>query len=125
MLKARHISTLALLLGGGLLAPAWAAPAAPADLLQSNCSGCHNSNDWAGGLAFDTLSPDKPQADAEVWEKAIRKLRGRLMPPPGEPQPSQQHIDSFVHWMEQQPFANQFPELLSYLHNQMICTLKI
>ena len=102
MLKARHISTLALLLGGGLLAPAWAAPAAPADLLQSNCSGCHNSNDWAGGLAFDTLSPDKPQADAEVWEKAIRKLRGRLMPPPGEPQPSQQHIDSFVHWMEQQ-----------------------
>ena len=30
MLKARHISTLALLLGGGLLAPAWAAPAAPA-----------------------------------------------------------------------------------------------
>ena len=26
-------------------------------------------------------------ADAEVWEKAVRKLRGRLMPPPGETQP--------------------------------------
>jgi Protein of unknown function (DUF1587)/Protein of unknown function (DUF1595)/Planctomycete cytochrome C len=102
VIKAWHTSALALLLASGLLAPADAASAAPADLLQSNCSGCHNSNDWAGGLAFDTLSPDKPQADAEVWEKAIRKLRGRLMPPPGEPQPSQQHIDSFVHWMEQQ-----------------------
>jgi hypothetical protein len=36
----------------------------------------------------------------EVWEKAIRKLRGRLMPPPGSPQPEQAAIDSFVGWLE-------------------------
>ena len=28
-------------------------------------------------------------ADAELWEKAVRKLRGRVMPPAGQPQPEQ------------------------------------
>ncbi len=61
-----------------------------------------NSTDWAGGLAFDTMQPDTIVQDAEVWEKAIRKLRGRLMPPPGETQPDQPTIDRFVSWMEGQ-----------------------
>jgi hypothetical protein len=69
-------------------------------LLQKSCEKCHNATDWAGGLAFDTMTPDNIAADAEVWEKAVRKLRGRLMPPPGEPQPSGETLDSFVRWME-------------------------
>ncbi len=69
-------------------------------LLEKRCEKCHNSLDWAGGIAFDTLSAENIPADAEVWEKAIRKLRGRLMPPPGEAQPDQGTIDSFVSWME-------------------------
>jgi mono/diheme cytochrome c family protein len=69
-------------------------------LLQERCSKCHNSEDWAGGIAFDTMSPQDIPSDAETWEKAMRKLRGRLMPPPGNPQPDQQTIDSFVSWME-------------------------
>jgi len=69
-------------------------------LLQERCSKCHNSEDWAGGIAFDTMSPKDIASDAETWEKAMRKLRGRLMPPPGNPQPDQQTIDGFVSWME-------------------------
>jgi len=69
-------------------------------LLKERCEKCHNSEDWAGGVAFDTLSPEDIAADAETWEKAVRKLRGRLMPPPGNPQPDPKTIDSFVHWME-------------------------
>jgi mono/diheme cytochrome c family protein len=69
-------------------------------LLEKNCSKCHNSTDWAGGVAYDTMTPETIAEDADVWEKAIRKLRGRLMPPPGEPQPDQKTIDSFVTWME-------------------------
>ena len=71
-------------------------------LLQERCSKCHNSEDWAGGLAFDTMSADEIPGNAETWEKAIRKLRGRLMPPPGNPQPDQQTINGFVSWMEGQ-----------------------
>ena len=38
--------------------------------------------------------------DAAVWEKALRKLRGHLMPPPGMPQPPQKDADEFVAWLE-------------------------
>jgi hypothetical protein len=69
-------------------------------MLNQSCEKCHNATDWAGSIAFDTMSPKTIGADAEVWEKAVLKLRGRQMPPPGEPQPSAQSIDSFVHWME-------------------------
>ena len=72
----------------------------PWALLHDRCEKCHNSEDWAGQVAFDTMSPQDIPADAEIWEKAVRKLRGRLMPPPGNPQPDQQTIDTFVHWME-------------------------
>jgi hypothetical protein len=64
------------------------------------CNECHNSTDWAGGLAFDVLSPDSLGQDAEVWEEAVRKLRGRLMPPPDKPQPDQQTINAQVAWLE-------------------------
>jgi hypothetical protein len=80
--------------------PCVGADAPPQWTLLQRCAKCHNSEDWAGGVAFDTLSPNDIAADAETWEKAVRKLRGRLMPPPGNPQPDQQSIDSFVHWME-------------------------
>ena len=68
--------------------------------LDTYCVGCHNSRIKAGELALDTLSLDAVHENAEVWEKAIRKLRGRLMPPPTSRQPDQREIDAFVTWME-------------------------
>jgi hypothetical protein len=46
------------------------------------------------------MSPRDIAADAETWEKAVNKLQGRLMPPPGQPQPTQQAVDAFVSWMQ-------------------------
>ena len=68
--------------------------------LDKYCSKCHNTVDWAGGIAFESLSPENIPDDAETWEKAVRKLRGHLMPPPGNPQPDSQVVQSFVGWME-------------------------
>jgi len=65
------------------------------------CGKCHNSTDWAGGVAFDTMSPDSIGDDAKIWEAAVSKLRGRLMPPPNKPQPDQQSIDQLVSFLEQ------------------------
>src|SRR5262245_21731052 len=56
-----------------------AAPAADSlratawDKLEPVCDKCHNSTDWAGSIAFDTLSPDDIGAEAEIWEKTVRK----------------------------------------------------
>jgi len=68
--------------------------------IETYCVGCHNSRARVAGLALDTLSLDAVAEHADVWEKAVRKLRGRLMPPPGSRQPEQREIDTFVAWME-------------------------
>jgi mono/diheme cytochrome c family protein len=68
--------------------------------LDTYCTSCHNSRMRAGGVAFDALSLDAVHEHPDIWEAAIRKLRGRLMPPPGNRQPDQREIDAFVSWME-------------------------
>ena len=69
-------------------------------LLDEYCVGCHNATELAGDVAFDTLTPDAIHENAEIWEAAILKLRGHLMPPPGEPRPADARIASFVTWLE-------------------------
>jgi mono/diheme cytochrome c family protein len=71
------------------------------DLVKTTCIKCHNTEDWAGSLAMDTLDLGHAgQQDPEVWEKAVGKLRGRLMPPAGQPQPSQADIDAVIGYLE-------------------------
>lgn len=96
--------------GSVLSAPAAAGPQGPASpqsaadaqrwqLLGDYCEKCHNVTDWAGGVAFDTMLPGNIAQDARIWEAAVGKLQGRLMPPPGEKQPSQATLDSFVSYL--------------------------
>src|SRR5689334_21298764 len=69
-------------------------------MLNTYCVGCHNARAKTGGLALDGLDLQAAADNAQIWEKVLRKLRGRLMPPPGSPQPEQKDIDSFSAWME-------------------------
>jgi hypothetical protein len=76
-------------------------------MLTTYCVTCHNTRLKTGGLALDgevlnrlNQSAGSVGDDAQVWEKALRKLRGHQMPPPGSPQPPQKDVDSFVTWME-------------------------
>src|SRR5688572_2782778 len=69
-------------------------------LVQSYCVECHNAAESAGGLVLEGMGPDSVPLEPQVFEAAIRKLRGRLMPPPGGPQPEQPRVDSFIAWLE-------------------------
>jgi mono/diheme cytochrome c family protein len=69
-------------------------------MLDDYCVTCHSTDLKTAGIAFDALDLRKAPDNADVWEKALRKLRGRLMPPPGNPQPEQKDIDAFIAWME-------------------------
>jgi hypothetical protein len=69
-------------------------------LVGRYCVACHNDVDLAGDLAFARLRRDDLGADAAIWETAIKKLRGHLMPPPGEPRPTEARLDAFVSWLE-------------------------
>ena len=44
-------------------------------MLKQYCSKCHNAEDWAGGVAFDTMTPEEIPEQAEIWEHAMRKLQ--------------------------------------------------
>jgi hypothetical protein len=69
-------------------------------LVAEYCMDCHNSEDWAGSLAMDQLDLDNVAHNSEVWENAINKLRGRLMPPAGQTQPDQALIDEALVYLE-------------------------
>src|SRR5712691_8227431 len=64
------------------------------------CFGCHNEGVRAGNFFLDKLGAESVPAHPEIFEKVVRKLRGRQMPPPGMPQPSQQEIDALIGWLE-------------------------
>jgi Protein of unknown function (DUF1592)/Protein of unknown function (DUF1588)/Protein of unknown function (DUF1585)/Protein of unknown function (DUF1587)/Protein of unknown function (DUF1595)/Planctomycete cytochrome C len=64
------------------------------------CFGCHNEEVRAGNLLLDQLSAESVPQHPEIFEKVVRKLRGRQMPPPGMEQPSQQEVDALISWLE-------------------------
>src|SRR5262249_2237565 len=76
-------------------------PSAPIrTMLDTYCVGCHSATGKAGGVAFAGMPLDDIGKNAEIWEKAVRKLRGRLMPPPGSRKPDQTEVDAFIHALE-------------------------
>jgi mono/diheme cytochrome c family protein len=82
------------------VAPAAADAASRWSMLETYCNDCHNATDWAGGVAFDTLSPADVPHEIKLWEATVRKLRGHLMPPPGSKKPTQAETDAMVGWLE-------------------------
>src|SRR5215471_8290948 len=84
-------------------APAQRGPASTApirNMLDSYCVTCHSVAGHAGGVAFAGMSLDNIGENAEIWEKAVRKLRGHLMPPPGSRQPQVSEVDAFITSLE-------------------------
>lgn len=77
-----------------------AAPDPNRAMLNQYCVGCHNARAKTGGLVLEGLNTKQVAADAAIWEKTLKKLRGHLMPPPGLPQPPRKDVDAFSAYME-------------------------
>ncbi|MGD0134210.1 MAG: DUF1592 domain-containing protein [Bryobacteraceae bacterium] len=69
--------------------------------VQQYCSGCHNDKAKIGGVSFQGATAASIAQNPELFEKAVRKLRGRVMPPPGAKQPDAKAVDSLVAWLEE------------------------
>jgi hypothetical protein len=69
-------------------------------LLDQYCVTCHNQRTKTANITFDTLDLAKLADHADVWEKAVRKLRGGMMPPPGVRRPDQAAVENMVGWLE-------------------------
>src|SRR5262249_26032627 len=68
--------------------------------VKTYCQGCHNDRAKTGGVTFENITGASIAKDPELFEKAVRKLRGRVMPPPGARQPDGKAVDSLVSWLE-------------------------
>src|SRR5579862_6353593 len=64
------------------------------------CVGCHNDRTKTAGVSFEGVTAEAIGQHGEVFEKAVRKLRGRVMPPPGARQPQGAAVDTLVSWLE-------------------------
>jgi len=69
-------------------------------LINQYCVTCHNQKTKTAGLTLDTMNLAEVGKDARIWEEAVRKLRGGMMPPPGARQPEKAAVKSFVSWLE-------------------------
>ena len=69
-------------------------------VITQYCVTCHSDKTQTGGLTLESLDVDRPEANPEVWEKVVRKLRAGLMPPSGMPRPERAAFDSFRRTIE-------------------------
>jgi mono/diheme cytochrome c family protein len=68
------------------------------------CIACHSkrgANPVEAPVNLESASFDDLLGHAETWERVIRKLSVRAMPPPGAPRPSEAEYAAFTGWLAQ------------------------
>jgi mono/diheme cytochrome c family protein len=109
-----HRRILVLLLAGGLTAMSFAdePSATPSSanasrdgtalksFVESNCLDCHDNATMTAGLALDDLLAVDIGLNQEPWERVVRKLTTRQMPPGDMPRPEEEEYDAAVAWLE-------------------------
>jgi hypothetical protein len=81
-----------------------AGPSLPADprlpLVEEYCVACHDEDKKKGNLALDTVAAHDVAQHPDVWEKVVRKLRARQMPPIGKERPDDATYDAVIASLE-------------------------
>jgi hypothetical protein len=67
--------------------------------VDSNCLDCHDKTTATAGLALDDLIAADVGQNLEAWEKVVRKLTARQMPPHEAPRPAEDEYDEAVSWL--------------------------
>ncbi len=128
----RHIKTwipLIAVIFAGVLTAAPATPAqtlanAPASgeaqlaTIKQYCTGCHNDKSKIGGASFEGITAASIAKNPDLFEKAVRKLQGRVMPPPNAKQPDGKAVDSLVAWLEDS--LDKVPEENAYISDKVV-----
>jgi len=69
-------------------------------LVNQYCMGCHNEKLKTAGLELSSVNVDHIDQNPDVWEKVLRKVRARYMPPYGLPRPDEKTYESFTSYLE-------------------------
>jgi hypothetical protein len=99
----RALSLLTILLALAACQPSVEERAATAaGVVDRYCADCHNDAERTAELTLERLALTDVGAHAEIWETVVHKLRGRMMPPAGEPLPDAEATDELVAYLEGQ-----------------------
>jgi hypothetical protein len=71
-------------------------------IVNQYCVTCHSERLKTGNLVLEKLNPTQASANAETWERVIRKVRAGMMPPAGAPRPDRGTLDAFAASLETQ-----------------------
>jgi mono/diheme cytochrome c family protein len=69
-------------------------------LVDEYCLECHDNDKQRAGLSLEGRAIKDVARHPEVWEKVLRKLRARQMPPASKPRPSDRAYDALVAELE-------------------------
>ena len=75
-------------------------PAAHVEFVDEYCVSCHDEDKKKGDLALDSVLADAVAQHPDVWEKVVRKLRARQMPPVGKRRPDDAAYEAAVTFLE-------------------------
>lgn len=65
-------------------------------VIEKYCFNCHDTESKKGGLDLETISRDAIPQHSPEWERVVRKLRARQMPPIGKDRPNGKAYDEVV-----------------------------
>ena len=71
-----------------------------AALVDEYCLSCHDKDHEKGGLVLETVASLDVSQHPDIWEKVVRKLRARLMPPVGKERPDESTYDAVIKSLE-------------------------
>ena len=69
-------------------------------MLDESCLLCHDNATNEAGLSLERVAKDDVARHPEVWEKVVRKLRTRQMPPVGEARPDEATYNAAISYLE-------------------------
>lgn len=72
----------------------------PQAVLTRYCMGCHNDKLKTADFSLSGVDVANIAADTDLWERVLRKLDGRQMPPIGRPRPDEATYESLVSHLE-------------------------
>ncbi len=69
------------------------------ELVEQYCLSCHNAEDKKAGLVLETIYQDEISSHTETWEKVLRKLSARQMPPKNRRRPPEIVYAGFTEYL--------------------------
>jgi hypothetical protein len=78
--------------------PASASP--QVSLVDEYCLSCHDEDHKKGGLVLESVAAEGVPRHPDVWEKVVRKLRARQMPPVGKERPDEATYEAVISSLE-------------------------